>query len=187
MLFVLDRRAVGNTIFSFAVAFTICPSVLAEDTALLGDNNLSTGSYAQFDMVSLKRYQDLDSDDTAGGVKISDIASTATSGDYGHGNSPESVRSRARSTSSQSQSLFPAQTVPLDKVFGGRRLPPTRLDSFVRNSAGAADLIYGDEGSVGIPPFFGFDQSHRIEFGVHSGGLTTGHRSALPEAWGYPQ
>lgn len=78
--------------------------------------------------------------------------------------------------------------VPLDKVFGGgRSLPKTTLDSFVRNAGGSADQIYGDEGSDGIPPFFGFDSGHRIEAGINSGQLTTGHRSNLPEAWGYPQ
>jgi hypothetical protein len=80
------------------------------------------------------------------------------------------------------------QMTQLDKVYGrGRGLPPTRLDSFVMNAAGSADMIYGDEGSEGIPPFFGFDDSHYIGTGIQSGGLTTGHRSGLPSAWGYPQ
>ena len=49
-----------------------------------------------------------------------------------------------------------------------------------------ADLIYGDE-SDGLPPFFGFDQSHRINAGItgiNDAGLTTGHGSVLPDAWG---
>lgn len=78
--------------------------------------------------------------------------------------------------------------VPLDKVFGGgRRLPKTTLDSFVRNAGGMADMIYGDEGADGLPPFFGFSEGHRIQRGIHSGNLSTGHRSNLPSAWGYPQ
>ena len=76
----------------------------------------------------------------------------------------------------------------LDQVYGqGQALPPTVMDSFVYNAAGSADLIYGDEGTTSIPPFFGFDESHRINAGITSGGLTTGHASGLPEAWGYPE
>jgi hypothetical protein len=80
-----------------------------------------------------------------------------------------------------------AQTATLDKVFGGRALPPTRLDSFVKSAAGNAELIYGDEGTTDIPPFFTFDESHRIERGVYSKDLTTGHKGDLPDAWGWPQ
>lgn len=69
----------------------------------------------------------------------------------------------------------------------GGGLPPTRLDSFVFEAGGSAELIYGDEGDYGPPPFFGFSSEHHIEAGIHSGGLTTGHRSGLPEAWGYPE
>ena len=77
----------------------------------------------------------------------------------------------------------------LDKTAPGRRpgsLPETKLDSFVVQAGGMRDLIYGDEGTFDIPPFFGFDTSHRINTGIHSGELTTGHQSGLPEAWGYP-
>lgn len=66
------------------------------------------------------------------------------------------------------------------------RLPKTTLDSFVSNAGAQAELIYGDEGTDSIPPYFGFDETHRIETGIYSPGLTTGHRSALPEAWGWP-
>lgn len=69
----------------------------------------------------------------------------------------------------------------------GGGLPPTRLDSFVFEAGGSAELIYGDEGTYGPPPYFGFSSPHHIEAGIHSGGLTTGHRSGLPEAWGYPE
>jgi hypothetical protein len=76
----------------------------------------------------------------------------------------------------------------LDKVYGrGQALPPTVMDSFVYNAAGSADLIYGDEGTTSIPPFFEFTEEHRINAGITSGGLTTGHASALPEAWGWPE
>lgn len=77
-------------------------------------------------------------------------------------------------------------TLQHQKRYGGK-LPPTRLESFVRAS-GFNDKIYGDEG-IYLPPYFGFDTGSRIERGVESGmpDLTTDHRSALPEAWGFPQ
>lgn len=66
-------------------------------------------------------------------------------------------------------------------------LPPTSTDSFVRQAAGNADLIYGDEGVVDIPPYDYFDPIHRINAGIYDTrrrGLTTGHGSYLPDAWG---
>ncbi|MBA4026637.1 MAG: hypothetical protein C0473_00195 [Cyanobacteria bacterium DS3.002] len=68
-----------------------------------------------------------------------------------------------------------------------RQLPPCRLDSFVHQAGGAAEAIYGDEGIRTPPPYFGFDQSHRINagiFGNRDAGLTTGHGSVMPSAWG---
>lgn len=66
-------------------------------------------------------------------------------------------------------------------------LPSTSMDSFVANAGGMAELIYGDEGEEGPPPYFEFTEEHRIERGINEPMLTTGHRSALPEAWGWPQ
>ena len=70
-----------------------------------------------------------------------------------------------------------------------RSLPETRLDSFVKES-GYNDLIYGDEGTDTIPPYFTFTEAHRIERGIeasgNAGGLTTGHPSDAPDAWGWP-
>jgi hypothetical protein len=65
----------------------------------------------------------------------------------------------------------------------GLGLPPTTLDSFVRDS-GFNDAIYGDEGGL-FPPSAsnfsyistGFDKKSKE-------GLTTGHGSKLPSAWG---
>jgi len=78
---------------------------------------------------------------------------------------------------------------PLDqsnnRVVNG--LPPTSTDSFVYEAGGMAELIYGDEGTTDIPPYFGFDQTHRINTGItgtRAKGLTTGHGSLLPNAWG---
>jgi len=61
-------------------------------------------------------------------------------------------------------------------------LPRTTLDSFVYQAGGAADQIYGDEGTDGPPPMSGMDESHTIGSGIHSN-LTTGHSSDLPSAW----
>lgn len=77
----------------------------------------------------------------------------------------------------------------LDKVYGGglNKLPQTRLDSFVAQAGGQAEMIYGDEGVFDIPPLFFFTGMSRINSGIHSGGLTTGHDDgSLPEAWGFP-
>jgi len=66
-------------------------------------------------------------------------------------------------------------------------LPPTRLDSFVREAKENADAIYGDEGTWGPPPFFGFEKCSRINAGImddRDRGLTTGHGSYLPDASG---
>jgi hypothetical protein len=83
------------------------------------------------------------------------------------------------------------QFTQLDKVYGGTQpqaLPQTTLDSFVNQAGGLAYFIYGDEGIFTMPPLFGFTELNRINTGISSGGLTTGHTDgSLPEAWGYPQ
>jgi hypothetical protein len=70
-------------------------------------------------------------------------------------------------------------------------LPATCTDSFVSNAmkAGRAEAIYGDEGVGDAPPPFygGFTAEHRINAGItgqQDAGLTTGHGSRLPDAWG---
>jgi len=66
-------------------------------------------------------------------------------------------------------------------------LPPTSMDSFVYSAGGQAEEIYGDEGIWDIPPMFGFTQAHRINAGItgtKDKGLTTGHGSYMPDAWG---
>jgi hypothetical protein len=68
-----------------------------------------------------------------------------------------------------------------------RGLPVTSMDSFVLNAGGSAEAIYGDEGVDGPPPYFGFSADHRIDAGIQgqrSAGLTTGHGSIMPDAWG---
>lgn len=68
-----------------------------------------------------------------------------------------------------------------------RDLPPCRMDSFVDQAGGMAELIYGDEGVIGLPPYDYFTKEHRINagiFGTRDAGLTTGHGSFMPDAWG---
>jgi hypothetical protein len=87
----------------------------------------------------------------------------------------------ARQTSKNTSAIAPTSFGQLSP--GG--LPPTRLSSFVQDAGGSAELIYGDEGSFGIPPYFEFTQDHRIGSGIASSQLSTGHASTLPSAWGY--
>jgi len=66
-------------------------------------------------------------------------------------------------------------------------LPPVSMDSFVHEANEHAEHIYGDEGIYTPPPYFGFDTVHRINKGImdrRDAGLTTGHGSYLPNAWG---
>lgn len=71
-----------------------------------------------------------------------------------------------------------------NRRYNGRNLPPTTLDGFVSQAGGMAEMIYGDEGTDGLPPLNGFDKGSRINSGIMSPGLTTGHGSFMPDAWG---
>jgi hypothetical protein len=65
-------------------------------------------------------------------------------------------------------------------------LPQTNMDSFVYEAGAYREFIYGDEG-VYLPPYFGFTKASRIDSGIfdmRDQGLTTGHGSWLPDAWG---
>lgn len=76
---------------------------------------------------------------------------------------------------------------PADAQAVRNGLPPTSMDSFVRNAGAHAEAIYGDEGKDGIPEYEHFTQAHRINtgiVGVRDAGLTTGHGSMMPSAWG---
>ena len=81
----------------------------------------------------------------------------------------------AARTNTQGAARLLTRTAQLDKVYGGGlgNLPPTRLDSFVKNAGGNAETIYGDEGTESIPPLFDFDS---INSGITSSGLTTGQQ-----------
>jgi hypothetical protein len=66
-------------------------------------------------------------------------------------------------------------------------LPPTIMDSFVLQAKSDAEIIYGDEGTTSIPPYFGFEKCSRINAGImdeRDQGLTTGHGSYMPDAAG---
>ncbi|MDX2106291.1 MAG: hypothetical protein SFY67_07805 [Candidatus Melainabacteria bacterium] len=59
---------------------------------------------------------------------------------------------------------------------GGRNgLPNIRLDSFVLNSGGLSKVIYGNEGTSGPPPYFGFSQAAQNQSGIplYKNGLNT--------------
>lgn len=140
------------------------------------------GAYGEFDLSPV----------SSASNSTGQISSTASTGNFGQQSFKTDEASQELQKDSRltrSMHVIPKTAlVPLDQVFGGgRRLPVTTLDSFVRNSAGSADQIYGDESTDGPPPFFTFTEEHRIERGIHSANLTTGHRSELPEAWGWPQ
>jgi len=149
-----------------------------------------SGAYQEFDLgaSSLSAASANYSQSVESGVS-GGVGTSGTGGTYGNASGPtrRPAHGAPRTTGTQGVVMAPARTAILDRTFGRLMfLPPTSTDSFVRNSAGNADLIYGDEGYDGPPPFYGFDESHRIERGIYNPGLTTGHRSALPDAWGYP-
>ncbi len=80
---------------------------------------------------------------------------------------------------------------PISGPRGRNGLPPTVLDGFVRNAGGSVDRIYGGEGEGGgLPRYNEFTPEHRIDRGIvgdRAAGLTTGHGSMLPSAWGGDQ
>lgn len=121
--------------------------------------------------------------------------SGAAQGDYGRRGSSTSNQSnksvnRTYRTGPQSSTLVPTQTGLLAGIYGAvgmNFLPPTRMDSFVHEAGASAELIYGDEGTNGPPPYLEFAKEHRIGAGikgVRSAGLTSGYSSHLPDAWG---
>jgi hypothetical protein len=106
---------------------------------------------------------------------------------YRTGAGPRGMHTQVPNPTSQQTTGAPmTTTMGLAPAIGGGGLPPTSLDSFVVEAGGMAELIYGDEGTDDIPPYFGFDQSHRINSGIigNNDGLTTGHGSMLPNAVG---
>lgn len=96
----------------------------------------------------------------------------------------------AEPTTPQATAMVPTMSGQLAPRFGTRGrngLPVTSLDSFVKNAGGYAEQIYGDEGSEGLPQIKKFKAENRINYGIvgdRARGLTTGHGSVLPCAWG---
>ncbi len=83
--------------------------------------------------------------------------------------------------------LCTSLAAPAMAQLNNKGLPPTSMDSFVRQAAGNAELIYGDEGYEGPPPYYEFEYQNRINSGIYNirdKGLTTGHGSLMPSAWG---
>ncbi|CAN5144535.1 hypothetical protein BH11CYA1_BH11CYA1_38380 [soil metagenome] len=69
-----------------------------------------------------------------------------------------------------------------------RGLPYATLDSFVYQAGSRKEEIYGDEGVNGLPPINGFNAQNRIDYGIfgtRNAGITTGHGSLMPAAWGW--
>ncbi len=124
------------------------------------------------------------------------LQSQARPGDYTHTNNKTTSNYHlSNSLKSAAQRLSTGYVRPtglggLATIHGptGRNgLPNTSLDSFVLNAGGSANQIYGDEGANGLPPFFEFTKAHRINTGIQGPrdeGITTGHGSYLPDAWG---
>ncbi len=186
------RRLFGKIILlSTGLLFVSNPS-FAQASAVYDSSSSNLGAYEQFDLGSTLNYASVHA--TAGGDGNVGVGSSANQGSFDKWSDQrneaagQKTQSSAKKTANQHvRSLPRTASVTLDRVFGGGRpLPATVLDSFVYAAAGSADQIYGDEGATDLPPFFGFDQSHRIERGITSVGLTTGHPSLLPEAWGWP-
>lgn len=83
--------------------------------------------------------------------------------------------------------MLPPALRALVRVRGQKNfLPPTQLDSFVKES-GYDEHIYGDEGTDGLPPENEFLPQNRINWGIvgiRDRGITTGHGSIMPAAAG---
>ncbi|MBI2809911.1 MAG: hypothetical protein HYX67_03655 [Candidatus Melainabacteria bacterium] len=181
-------RAIGVGMVLLSTAMTVLigsPAHAADWDTSIADSRAS-GSYQEFDLGSTN--STVQGEAQVAGI-AGGVASSGAAGRYGGSPNAQARTTPVASHTTRAQRvrLAPATSAILDRTFGRLGfLPPTSMESFVLNSAGAADLIYGDEGTDGPPPFEGFDESHRINTGIYTPGLTTGHRSALPEAWGYP-
>lgn len=171
---------IGSMFTALGVILLASPASMSQSASeFFQTDNSNQSQSAQFDIPT-------NGSSANGGYSVA--TPSMNTGTYGYHDSAPYVSNVTKPTAKQTAVYLATQTTQLDKVFGGSPfLPPTRLDSFVKEAGGMAELIYGDEGDDGLPPYFEFDSSHRIERGIQSGGLTTGHKSGLPEAWGWPQ
>ena len=192
------RAWLGKLLLCAGLLIASAPATLAQSADNVGGTSFGNfgagGAYSEFDMQAQASTWDpaagsvQNSSGDAGAYGRGSYKTNAAPNQRTYGDSQLTGKQLASTNGMGTLNLPLTQTVPLDKVFGGGRgLPKTTLDSFVRNAGGSADMIYGDEGSEGPPPFFGFDEGHYIGTGIQSGNLSTGHRSGLPSAWGYPQ
>ncbi len=185
---VSSRRLMGDIVLLSAGLFLLTNPSFAQGSY----DTSNTGAYGEFDLGSTMASASQPATTSSGGnMNIGSSGSQGSAGNWTNRTNEapgQRVALNSQKTTTQHVSTLPqAGWLPLDRVFGGYKpLPPTVLDSFVNAAGGFADQIYGDEGTTGLPPFYGFDETHRIERGIVTPGLTTGHRSLLPEAWGYP-
>ncbi len=112
--------------------------------------------------------------------------SAGSPGTQMHVSQPTGVDSPRQIKTTRKPQLPRASSGMLSPQLGGPGLPPTCLDSFVREAGGNASNIYGDEGTTKEPPLNNFTRNNRIDAGIlnNNAGLTTGHESSLPSAWG---
>lgn len=127
-------------------------------------------------------------------IPLAAVLNIACADDALAGNQAGSLANRSSLTGTQTRiasrnntrlTLQPARFNLLSS--SNNTLPSVSTDSFVKNAGGNAETIYGDEGSQSLPPYYGFDYSHRINAGISGQtdqGLTTGHGSYMPSAWG---
>jgi hypothetical protein len=166
------------------VAYVTAITAVQTNICALADSN-------DFDLRSFEVTEQQQSVDTASNAQHAQapkIITVPTQSSAANANLIRQIAyNQAHSRAASKRSSLPAtHTNVMAKGSFGFLLPPTSLDSFVSNAAGAAELIYGDEGTDGLPPYQGFTIEHRIGTGIYNPFLTTGHASFLPSAWDYP-
>ncbi len=82
------------------------------------------------------------------------------------------IHKQLKKTSKSKGTRCPAAGIQGNSLNG---LPNTKLDSFVLNSGGLSEAIYGDDASSGPPPYFGFGRAAQNQGGtpIYRGGLNT--------------
>lgn len=134
-------------------------------------------------------YEDLESDGAYAYLQGGGGDSGRISLPTGQGNAATG-REFAGPTATQMTAMVATVNGQLAPKFGPRGrngLPAVSMDSFVKNAGAYAEQIYGDEGAEGLPQIEKFLPENRINFGIvgdRASGLTTGHGSVLPNAWG---
>lgn len=190
------KQTISAVIVSL-IATSIAPA-LAQNALNSSGNTGKTGGYGHSSWRGTETNKDYDHSAAPGNIQMApqgwaDWTSTNGVGspngpDIRYGTTSQFAGPGGSSGAASSAPFAGTYTAPANmalKNMGRNTLPPTRLESFVRNS-GFNDAIYGDEGENGLPPYFGFGEGHRIERGINAPELTTGHKIDAPSAWGYP-